>query len=300
VTAPAGREEEADVRYALTCAVGLFVMGCGGAASSLGDASGEPPLQGPAIAEDPIDESPARPTSPPASRGPAATDDTPLPSGALRTRCTTVVDQVGGSRIATIDLDSGRTELGVKVTLPDPINLSSLGARGRKLFACGGEGVVRVDMTTGVVDQVATRCDAVSADASGIWILDQSRRGMRRYVDWAALRADTPSELAPVPDDAARVAIRGTTVVAAAYAGNVITVMENNLAPRAVGLEAFYGSIAGIDVAADGRRLLLTSSDAGYAGVMVFDMKTGAFLSSMSSIVDSPTGLHGLACETVE
>ncbi|MCA9589257.1 MAG: hypothetical protein KC657_28295 [Myxococcales bacterium] len=288
------------MRYALTCAVGLFVVGCGGEVGSAGDVGGEPPLQGPAIAEDPIDDGPARPATPPSSRGPSASEDSPLPSGALRTRCTTVVDQPGGSRIATVDLDSGRTELGATVTLPDPINLSSLGARGRKLFACGGSGVVRVDMKTGAVDEAKTPCDAVSADATGIWVLDHARRGLRRYVDWAALRADAPAELAPAPDDAARVAIRGTTLVASAYSGNVVTVMESGAAPRAVGLEAFYGSIAGMDVAADGRRLLLTSSDAGYAGVMVFDMKTGAFLSSLSSTVDSPTGLHGLACETVE
>lgn len=285
------------MRYAWTCLVGLVVVGCGAEVRAPGEGPlADPYLPGPAVMEDPIDEGPGRPRDEPGAP-PAATEPPALPGGALKTRCTTVVDQAGAARIATIDLDSGRTTLGAPVTLPDPIDLSSLGARGQKLFACGGAGVVRIDARTGAVDETKARCDAVSADEDGLWILDRARETVSRYVDWAALRAGAPAEIAPAPKDASRVAVRARTLIAAPYRGNVVTVMEGGAAPRAVGLEAFAGAIAGVDVAADGRRLLLTSPDLPAGNVMVFDLVTGAYLSTARAATGSALAVTGLACE---
>lgn len=208
--------------------------------------------------------------------------------------CTTFVSHGIMEHLAEVTLPAGTIALGPAVDADIVADATSIGIQGDHVLTCANT-VVRIGLRDGKVEQTDVACDAVTADASAVWVASAGR--LARYVDFAAVKAHAPrasvaidehraNRFAPAPD--------GTLLGAAFQLDKLLHLSPSTgAATSAITLKGYSGITLGLSDAGGDRVVVAPWYLDG--GLFVFDVKTGAL---QQALPRPSTGefFHGLSC----
>ncbi len=208
--------------------------------------------------------------------------------------CTTFVSHGATEHIAQVTLPAGTIKLGPQVDADIVADASSIGIQGDSLLTCANT-VVRITLASGMSETTDVPCDAVTADATSVWVAVQGK--LSRYSDFSAVKSHRvlssvtldehkANRIAPASD--------GTLLGASFQLDKLLHVSPSTgAATAAVQLVGYSGMSLGLSAAGDDRVVIAPWYLDG--GLFVFDVKTGALF----SVLPRPTTgefFHGLAC----
>jgi hypothetical protein len=259
-----------DVRRLLLLAVATFIVGCGSSADHAAPGTSVAPN--------------------------AAADGTDPGSSPDSIVCTTFVSRGASEHIARVTLPAGTVDVGAQVDADLVADASSIGIQGDYLVTCANT-AVRIGLADGKAEVSDVPCDAVTADASTIWVVAQGK--IAQYTDFDALKAHQPSGSAALDEHAVnRIAPGGdgTLIGSAFQTDSVVHVTPSTGVTSApLKLDSFSGMVLGVSALADGRVVLASWSLGG--GLYVFDGTSGAKIHSSEQATSNQL-FHGLACST--
>lgn len=208
--------------------------------------------------------------------------------------CTTFVAHGTTEHLATVTLPAGTISLGPQVDADIVADASSIGIQGDSLLTCANT-VVRVALADGKTETTDVPCDAVTADATNIWVAMAGK--LSRYADFASVKAHhalgsvaldqhRANRLAPADD--------GTLLGASFQLDKLVHLSTiTGAATSSVSLTGYSGTSLGLSAAGTDRVVIAPWYLDG--GLFVFDAKSGALL---QAVPRPATGefFHGLAC----
>lgn len=284
--------------------VALAAVGCGGLAPPIDPDTNPPPKTVPP------NDPPATPPPQQQQQPTGQSQDQPTkpdPTQELRTKttsipanhCVTFAAFDTEEYVVDVDLTTGISERGVKISGGSTFGVTSLGVKAGEAWFCaglGGTGVVaKVSMTTGTMTKYELPCEAVTASEESVVVLADNLRNVGEYDDEVAIVAKVPSRTMG-GFRAERVGIAKNGVMSSWHASDEVFLPTSTL-----GLTGFDGWIYGVSEATGGR--IIVSSPAhlgGQGGLLAFDGRTGASLGRVASIPmqypSAPDELRGIAC----
>ncbi len=208
--------------------------------------------------------------------------------------CTTFVSHGVTEHLAEVTLPAGTIALGPEVDADIVGDASSIGLQGDSLLTCANT-VVRIGLADGKAEQTDVACDAVTADATAVWVASEGR--LWRYSDFSAVKAHhkngsvaidehQANRIAPAPD--------GTLLGTAFQLDKLLHLSTSTgSATNAIALKGYSGMILGLSDAGGDRVVVAPWYLDG--GLFVFDAKTGALTQALPR-PKSGEFFHGLAC----
>ena len=217
--------------------------------------------------------------------------ETPTPD---QITCTTFVSHGVTEHLAEVTLPAGTVALGPAVDAALVGDASSIGLQGDSLLTCANT-VVRIGLADGKAEVTDVPCDAVTADATAVWVAMENR--LSRYADFAAVKSHT--KLSSVALDERRAnrlspASDGTLLGSAFQLTEVLHVSPTTgTAMSALSMKGYSGMTLGLSEA--GAEHVVVAPWYLDGGLFVFDARTGA----LSQVLPRPSNgqfFHGLSC----
>jgi len=208
--------------------------------------------------------------------------------------CTTIVSHGTSEHLAEVTLPAGTIKLGPSLDADIVADASSIGIQGDSLFTCANT-VVRIGLADGKAEMTDVQCDAVTADATNIWVAMDNK--LSRFSDFASVKSHSPlSSVALDEHNANRLApaADGSLLAAAFQLDKLLHLSPTTgSATDSIKLTGYGGTSLGLSAAGTDRVVVAPWYLDG--GLFVFDAKTGALTQALPR---PATGefFHGLSC----